>query len=267
MPEEAVFLVNKRAAVLVDDPQAQTHSTSSAGLSVHQLRRWAKAQKDAANQQIAANQMADVRNTCVSDKKMSADAIRKRAEREERKRQKAIALAFAAGEEYEEHFVPTEQPAPLSTPRTSNSVSSQAEQAVTVIIPTTATTHEWYQPPPSTVYDTIEAAQCSGLWYFPRTEHERSRCAVFRDLWEKGHFMGGGTKFGAEYLVYPGDPLRYHSHQAATVLESPTAPMQGIEIVAHGRLGTATKKAHLLCAWDEEADQVDYISIEWAGFG
>jgi len=40
-----------------------------------------------------------------------------------------------------------------------------------------------------------------------------------------------------------------------------------MEIVAHGRLGTATKKAHLLCGWDDEKREVSYFSIEWAGFG
>jgi tRNA-splicing endonuclease subunit Sen34 len=40
-----------------------------------------------------------------------------------------------------------------------------------------------------------------------------------------------------------------------------------MEIVAHGRLGTATKKAHLLCGFDEAEQEVMYYSIEWAGFG
>lgn len=40
-----------------------------------------------------------------------------------------------------------------------------------------------------------------------------------------------------------------------------------MEIVAHGRLGTGTKKAHLLCGWNDERKVVDYYSIEWASFG
>lgn len=64
-----------------------------------------------------------------------------------------------------------------------------------------------------------------------------------------------------------GDPLRYHSHFVATVQASPSAPLRPIEVVAHGRLGTATKKSHLLCGWDPESREVTYISIEWAGFG
>jgi tRNA-splicing endonuclease subunit Sen34 len=44
-----------------------------------------------------------------------------------------------------------------------------------------------------------------------------------------------------------------------------------MEIVAHGRLGTATKKSHLLCSVrdgpDGGAGEVEYFSVEWAGFG
>lgn len=64
-----------------------------------------------------------------------------------------------------------------------------------------------------------------------------------------------------------GDPLRYHSHFVATVVESPTSAIRPMEIVAHGRLGTATKKSHLLCSYDETTKEVTYHSVEWAGFG
>src|SRR6266436_3538925 len=69
------------------------------------------------------------------------------------------------------------------------------------------------------------------------------------------------------YAPTTGDPLRYHSHFVATVQTSPSAPLRPMEVVGHGRLGTATKKAHLLCGWDPESREVTYISIEWAGFG
>lgn len=64
-----------------------------------------------------------------------------------------------------------------------------------------------------------------------------------------------------------GDPLRYHSHFVVTVVETDSAALRPMEIVAHGRLGTATKKAHLLCSWDDNAQKADVFSIEWAGFG
>lgn len=68
-------------------------------------------------------------------------------------------------------------------------------------------------------------------------------------------------------IVTAGDPLRYHSHFVASVVESPHALLRPMEIVAHGRLGTATKKSHLFCEWNEKTQVVTYYSVEWAGFG
>ncbi|KAI6040630.1 tRNA intron endonuclease [Pisolithus marmoratus] len=115
---------------------------------------------------------------------------------------------------------------------------------------------EWYQQSLHS-FTTLESAR----------EAERARCAVFHDLREKGYYLGIGIKFGGDYLVYPGDPLRYHSHFVASVIPSPRTPLPPMEVVAHGRLGTGTKKSHLLCEWDEENDVVTCYSIEWAGFG
>lgn len=53
-------------------------------------------------------------------------------------------------------------------------------------------------------YKTLESAKQAGLWAYPSTQAERARCAVFRDMHEKGYWMGGGMKFGGDWLVYPG---------------------------------------------------------------
>ena len=52
---------------------------------------------------------------------------------------------------------------------------------------------------------------------FPRTKDDRLRLDIFRDLWRRGHYMTVGVKFGGDYLVYAGDPSRYHSHFVAFV--------------------------------------------------
>ncbi|KIJ44176.1 hypothetical protein M422DRAFT_168785, partial [Sphaerobolus stellatus SS14] len=131
-------------------------------------------------------------------------------------------------------------------------------------IPATSLSQPWYEPKK---YEDLESAKTAGLWSYPQTPEERASYQVFRDLWEKGHYLGSGIKFGGDYLVYPGDPLRYHSHFAASVIPSPTTTIRPMEIVAHGRLGTATKKAHLLCGWNEDKKEVSHFSIEWASFG
>lgn len=63
----------------------------------------------------------------------------------------------------------------------------------------------WYCPSESAVtYSTIESAKAAGIWNYPSTKLESSRCKLFEDLWRRGFFMGGGLKFGGDFLIYPG---------------------------------------------------------------
>ncbi|KAF8968371.1 hypothetical protein BDZ97DRAFT_1655256 [Flammula alnicola] len=271
MPEEAVLLVDIGAAVLVDDPSAYKQPTIS------QLQRWSAEQQESIRTQITYMETKTAKEGANSGRAMSEEALRKRKEREERKKAQTAAKAAAEASE-EGDSSPSVQP--ISTPAetestptpTADLASSSTEASknsslpYTIVIPASSSSLEWYDASACT-YSTIESAREAGVWEYPSTLAERARCGVFKDLWKQGYFMGGGIKFGGEYLVYPGDPLRYHSHFAASVVESPIASLRPMEIVAHGRLGTATKKAHLLCGWDDEKKEVSYLSIEWAGFG
>ncbi|KAL1748091.1 hypothetical protein HDZ31DRAFT_30353 [Schizophyllum fasciatum] len=252
MPQEVTLLVEKNFAVLVDD--ALSHRFPCA----EEAARWADAQTaDIEAQLAAAAELARNRQTNAADKSMSADAIRKRKEREAKRAAKAQQQAAAEGDPAAV-FAP---PPPEETPP-----SQTPAPIFTISLPASSTGQPWYEPAKHT-YTTLEAARDAGLWTYPQTLHGRAQYGVFRDLWEQSYYLGIGIRFGADYLVYPGDPLRYHSHFAATVIDAPDAPMRPMEIVAHGRLGTATKKAHLMCSWDDEKRTVSYLSIEWAGFG
>jgi tRNA-splicing endonuclease subunit Sen34 len=99
--------------------------------------------------------------------------------------------------------------------------------------------------------------------------------ATFMSLAEQDYRIGLGPRFGGEYLIYPGDYLRYHAHFTSQVIVRQD-PIKPTEIVAWGRLGTGTKKAGLLCCWDDGEEQdskeagegeVEYYSLEWANFG
>lgn len=247
MPQEVALLVDKGFAVLVDD--ALSHRFPSQA----EADRWADLQTaDIESQLTAAEELARSRHTNAADKSMSEEAVRKRKAREAKraaKTQQADDSAVFAPQQPEEDAVPAAQ-----------------ASVFTISLPASSTGMPWYEPE-GKAYATLDAARAAGLWMYPETLQDRAQYGVFRDMWEQGFFMGIGIRFGADYLVYPGDPLRYHSHFAATVIEAPDAPMRPMEIVAHGRLGTATKKAHLLCSWDDEKRTVSYLSIEWAGFG
>jgi tRNA-splicing endonuclease subunit Sen34 len=75
-----------------------------------------------------------------------------------------------------------------------------------------------------------------------------------------------GLRFGCNYSVYPGDPLRYHSHFLATGLGW-NEKFDLLDIVGGGRLGTGTKKAYMVGGEDPKApkeDNVRAFSVEWA---
>ena len=48
---------------------------------------------------------------------------------------------------------------------------------------------------------------------------DRYKCAVFKDLHEKGFTMTSAAKFGGDYLAYPGDPMLFHAYFTVRVLE------------------------------------------------
>jgi tRNA-splicing endonuclease subunit Sen34 len=99
----------------------------------------------------------------------------------------------------------------------------------------------------------------------------RARIAVFADLWERGFTLSSGARFGADFLVYPGDPLCFHALYVATVCVAPDQPLGPRTITAVGRLATSVRKRALLCAvapgGSAAPDTVRYICLEWSGIG
>jgi len=85
---------------------------------------------------------------------------------------------------------------------------------------------------------------------------------LFRLLHDKGYFMTPGLRFGCQYAVYPGDPLRFHSHFLA-VGRQWNEEIDLMDIVGGGRLGTGVKKAFLVGA-EAPNGEVRTFSVEWA---
>lgn len=228
---------------------------------------------------------------------------RDKIELKRKQKQEKLKLA-AAGEEKQgfEVFVPEIKEGQETTgpPTTSTSTSKMNPPDLsaipyTILIDTSSSSYPWYNPSSSdsspSTHSTLEAAAEAKVWNYPTTKLQESRCRVFEDLWKKGFYMGGGLRFGGDFLVYPGtfqtppsllleltraeltpillpgDPLRYHSHFTLTVLSTPVTTIMPLDLVAYGRLATAVKKAHLLSSWNDEEDKADYLSLEWAAFG
>ncbi|ODQ53160.1 SEN34 subunit of tRNA-splicing endonuclease [Saitoella complicata NRRL Y-17804] len=93
-----------------------------------------------------------------------------------------------------------------------------------------------------------------------------ARYALYKHLHARGYYSSPGLRFGAHYLAYPGDPLRYHSHFVANGLEW-GEPVPLVDVVGGGRLGTGVKKAWLIGGENPETQEGRCFSVEWAGFG
>lgn len=99
---------------------------------------------------------------------------------------------------------------------------------------------------------------------------------LYAHLHHKGYYMMPGIRFGCDYNVYPGDPLKFHSHFQATGYGWDDE-IDLLDIVTAGRLGTNVKKSFLIGAEVPPSESsppaagtgaggpnVRAFSIEWA---
>ncbi|XP_067881999.1 tRNA-splicing endonuclease subunit Sen34-like isoform X1 [Heterodontus francisci] len=111
--------------------------------------------------------------------------------------------------------------------------------------------------------DVIDPHLASDDWPYPGDETHARRYCVFKDLRAKGYYLTSGGKFGGDFLVYPGDPMRFHAHFIAICIPYKTElPLQ--DTVTAGRLGSNVKKTVLLCSVTED-ERVVYTSLHWRG--
>ncbi|KAM4055660.1 hypothetical protein HRG_008485 [Hirsutella rhossiliensis] len=89
--------------------------------------------------------------------------------------------------------------------------------------------------------------------------------ALCRFLKAGGYYTTPGLRFGAQYSVYPGDPLRFHAHFMANQYEWDDE-IAILDVVSGGRLATAVKKSFLLSGQQPPSDvaPVRTFSMEWA---
>jgi len=239
MEEEVVLLLEEGFAFLIDDPNAHLQPNQDVAFE------WNKRSKQQAS--LTGTSTPGQQEPTKEKHALSETALAKRAARQ-RKR------------EADNHL-------DNSLLNSINSNSHQSVEEPDLRFPVIRPSSElpWYRPKEQ-VYSSLEAASKAGIWAYPSTSFQRARCDVFKYIWSQGNFLGTGIKFGGDFLVYPGDPLRYHSHFVASV-HFKSGELSPMEIVAHGRLGTGTRKNHLICSWDEKSREVECFSIEWSGFG
>lgn len=100
------------------------------------------------------------------------------------------------------------------------------------------------------------------------------KLAAFCHLIRSGYWLLPGLRFGGDFLAYPGDPLKYHSHHIVSTKGYDEDIL--LDVVNRGRLSTGVKKTWLVIsspgvsATDKPEDSVEMpvctFSVEWAGF-
>jgi tRNA-splicing endonuclease subunit Sen34 len=180
--------------VIVDDPRAHPEP------SISTLQKYGNERNEAINLRISLVEAKEAKEA-TSGRATSEEAFLKRKARERKALEKAKAAA-APTDSSDLLFTP-ESCASASEPPVTKSSPAPAVPAYTVTVPATSSSLPWYAPH-KTTYTTLAGARTEGVWIYPSTPHERAKCGVFRELWQQGYFMGGGIKFGGDYLIYPG---------------------------------------------------------------
>lgn len=93
---------------------------------------------------------------------------------------------------------------------------------------------------------------------------------LFAHLHSHSYFVTPGLRFGCDYTVYPGDPLRFHSHFLAVGYDW-DEDIALMDLIGGGRLGTGVKKGFLIGGRKkspevtEDGVDVRTFCIEWGG--
>lgn len=262
MPEEARVLVDKDVACIVDEAKAHDGMRSLLEEDRRQYLRDLESQG-----QLAMRILADRKDQQREQSLKEIDE--KKAKGLAAKAAKAAKAAADAQVAPESSPAPTEKEEPnsifagedgTSSLSRTTGISTPAPQQALGITPTTS-----YPPLPHPVSASSQ--------YLPKPEVPLSY-PLFAHLHSRGYFLSPGLRFGCQYVAYPGDPLRFHSHFVVVSAEW-DQEMDLMDIVNGGRLGTGVKKGFLLGGpqkrrdeVESEADRVDTVrtfSIEWAG--
>ncbi|DAA72938.1 TPA_exp: tRNA-splicing endonuclease subunit Sen34 [Trichophyton benhamiae CBS 112371] len=257
MPEEARLLVEKDVAYVVDDTQAHTQGITS--LQEEDKRRYLNELKQKGLQAtlILADKKAERREI----------ALKRQKDKEVKKSKRK-----AGGEKPEvvegdtpSHVEPETEIddgdgndellfAPPKKPAVAGDTASRdcGEQILEVT--------------PATSNGLLPRAAPRAPAYLPEAP---SSYPLFAHLHSKGYFLSPGLRFGCQYMAYPGDPLRFHSH-FLVVSTKWEEEFDLMDLVAGGRLGTGVKKGYLIGGTEKSDDEgseqvIRTFSLEWAG--
>lgn len=270
MPEEARVLVERGAAYVVDD--VEVHRSGFMEMTrvdrLKYLQEMDRAGEDVARQHLdKAEQRKD---KALKEKGLRRDMVEKES---------SVADSTATEETVHED-TPSDTSLGLGFIMKGSSFSDSAAVSQQSSVGTEVTDTSLFEsasapPALSTTSNVKKAVTVQKHFVTPTTSHpplpapaqDTSRplpvvpnsYPLFRYLHSRGYFHMPGIRFGCHYNVYPGDPLRYHSHFAATGLGW-DEEFDLLDVVGGGRLGTGTKKAYMIGGEDPEG-KVEVVDL------
>nr|XP_004671616.1 tRNA-splicing endonuclease subunit Sen34 [Jaculus jaculus]XP_044989810.1 tRNA-splicing endonuclease subunit Sen34 [Jaculus jaculus] len=255
MPEEARLLAEIGAVTLVSVPRPDPHHH---GLALESFKR--QQEQSFQEQRTLAAEAREARRQELLEKIAEGQAAKKQKMEQdsgttetpegggsEATQRNETSDGQASGEQ-EEAAASSPQPGP------SNGVTPLPRSALLIQLATA-------RPRPVKAKPLDWRVQSKDWPHAGRPAHEL-RYSIYRDLWERGFFLSAAGKFGGDFLVYPGDPLRFHAHYIAQCW-APEDPIPLQDLVSAGRLGTSVRKTLLLCSPQPDG-KVVYTSLQWA---
>lgn len=264
MAEEARLLVRKGVCFVVDDPVAHREGLRRLCSPAGQQDRadWLDTLRDMGMDAARARDAVSKGRMERALGKMDSGK-REQAMRSLAARQRAEARQTATPEPDAEDliFPAYEQASPLPSTRATSVLDEPAPLAVT---PTTS------HPPLPT-----PAPDAGALATLPAAPSSYPLFAYLHAHPGSNYYSSPGLRFGCQYLVYPGDPLRFHSHFLA-VGHDWDEEFDLLSLIGGGRLGTGVKKGFLFGGeepgrepefegYGDGEGSVRCFCIEWGG--
>ncbi|CAK9795560.1 tRNA-splicing endonuclease subunit Sen34 [Anthophora quadrimaculata] len=100
-------------------------------------------------------------------------------------------------------------------------------------------------------------------WKYPCSYTQRLRYKTYKDLWERGYYVTSGEKFGGDFLIYPGEPIMFHS-QFIILCKDKNEEIPITELSAQCRIACHVRKTQVYAFFSENEDSIKYQSFQWA---
>lgn len=246
MPEEARLLVEKGVAFIVDEKNSHDHGMRT--LVEADKRRYLQ---DLEDEGLRASKVQVQKKERQREEALKKVALKKQAKASSTQSQDASGDPVTIDEDGASDLFGSD-----NRPGSSRSLSRVSTATVSAMGITPATSYPLlpYKPPSEFI--------------IPELPNVPASYPVFAYLHSEGYFLSPGLRFGCQYVAYPGDSLRFHSHFLVVAAEW-DQELRLMEIVGGGRLGTGVKKGFLIGGTEptesEDTAKVRTFSIEWAG--